>query len=80
MTAYLVLRERTERFEAVEAGVAVLVGTSHLRIAETASRLLSDAEQHRAMAQATSAFGDGNASTRILDALLSVKIPVSLSH
>ncbi|WP_414168384.1 non-hydrolyzing UDP-N-acetylglucosamine 2-epimerase [Streptoverticillium reticulum] len=59
----LVTRETTERMEAVEAGVAALVGTDQDRIVTEAGRLLSDEEAHAAMAQAASPFGDGTAST-----------------
>ena len=66
----LVLRHDTERQEAVDAGVAVLVGTDPERIVEVASRLLLDRDKWRAMSRPSTAFGDGSASTRILDALL----------
>ena len=66
----LVLRHDTERPEAVDAGVAVLVGTDPERIVEVASRLLLDRDSWRAMGRPSTAFGDGSASTRILDALL----------
>ena len=66
----LVLRDRTERAEAVDAGVARLVGTSAERIAETAAGLLEDAERYRAMARPSAAFGAGNAAHSILEALL----------
>ena len=69
----LVLRHDTERQEAVDAGVAVLVGTDPERIVEVASRLLLDAESWRAMGRPSTAFGDGSASTRILDALLAAE-------
>jgi UDP-N-acetylglucosamine 2-epimerase len=65
----LVLRETTERPEGVEAGTAVLVGTDRQRIVETASRLLSSAEDYRRMANAVSPYGDGRASERIVAAL-----------
>jgi UDP-N-acetylglucosamine 2-epimerase (non-hydrolysing) len=66
----LVLREHTERPEAVDAGVALVVGTDVRRIVEAASRLLSDPESYRKMAQPSSAFGEGAASQHILDAVL----------
>ncbi len=61
----LVLREATERPEAIEAGTACLVGTDAQRIVEAARRLLDDPAAHAAMAQATNPFGDGRASERI---------------
>lgn len=65
----LVLREDTERPEAVDAGVAVLVGTAPDRILAVASALLSDPERYRAMSHPSSAFGDGRAAVRILETL-----------
>lgn len=63
----LVLREVTDRAEAVEAGVAVMVGSDRRRIVDTASHLLRDGEAYRRMAAVTSPFGDGRAAGRILD-------------
>lgn len=65
----LVLRDNTERAEGVDAGVAVLVGTDADRIVETASHLLDDPADYRAMAHPTQVFGSGSASEQILDAL-----------
>jgi UDP-N-acetylglucosamine 2-epimerase (non-hydrolysing) len=65
----LVLREITERPEAVEAGTARLVGTDVETIVDEASRLLSDAEQYRCMSRAINPYGDGEAAPRILDVL-----------
>ena len=61
----LVLREKTERPEGVEAGLAALVGTDEERIVARASKLLSDAEARRAMAGRDNPYGDGLASERI---------------
>ena len=66
----LVMRESTERIEALTAGVARLVGTDAQRIASAASELLDCGEQYRAMARPSSAYGEGTASLAILDALL----------
>jgi UDP-N-acetylglucosamine 2-epimerase (non-hydrolysing) len=65
----LVLRDRTERPEAIEAGTAKIVGTDRARILEEVDRLLSDPEAYRAMAVAKNPFGDGHASERIVEAL-----------
>lgn len=62
----LVLRETTERPEAVTAGTAQLVGTESRAIVDAASRLLSDTEAYAVMANAINPFGDGQASQRIL--------------
>ncbi|MBE3576258.1 MAG: UDP-N-acetylglucosamine 2-epimerase [Limnochordales bacterium] len=73
----LVLREETERQEAVEAGTARLVGTDRARIREEALALLTDPRRHEEMASAGGAnnpFGDGHASGRILNILRSTSM------
>ncbi|WP_449416526.1 non-hydrolyzing UDP-N-acetylglucosamine 2-epimerase [Phormidium nigroviride] len=62
----LVLRETTERPEAIEAGTAKLVGTNSNTIVTAAAKLLSDMEAYNAMAMAINPFGDGMAAQRIL--------------
>lgn len=66
----LVLRERTERPEGVEAGVVKLVGADRERIVEAAAQLLSDPAAYARMAQAVNPYGDGRAAERIAQALL----------
>ncbi len=61
----LVLRETTERPEAVTAGTAKLVGTNPARVVAAASELLGDSAAYTAMAKAVNPFGDGHASERI---------------
>lgn len=61
----LVLRDETERPEAVDAGVAVVVGTDEARIVDLADTLLTSPDAHAAMARPTDAFGDGHAAERI---------------
>ena len=61
----LVIRETTERPEAMAAGTAKLVGTDQQQIVREAARLLDDAEAYRAMAQAQNPYGDGYAAQRI---------------
>ncbi len=65
----LVLREKTERPEGVEAGLARLVGASEEIIVREAARLLGDASARQAMASGNNPYGDGRASERIADAL-----------
>jgi UDP-N-acetylglucosamine 2-epimerase (non-hydrolysing) len=65
----LVLRDTTERPEAVEAGTARLVGTDPERIVREASRLLTDRAHYAAMSQRSNPYGDGRAAQRILDAI-----------
>ncbi len=67
----LVLREKTERPEAVEAGTVKLVGTSEERILGEAGRLLEDREEYERMARVHNPYGDGRASSRINDLILS---------
>ena len=61
----LVLRDKTERPEGIEAGVAQLVGTDRARIVAAASLLLTDETAYRAMANAVNPYGDGRAAERI---------------
>jgi UDP-N-acetylglucosamine 2-epimerase (non-hydrolysing) len=61
----LVLRQVTERPEAVEAGAAMLVGTEKRRIVREVNRLLDDQESYDAMAKARNPYGDGRAGERI---------------
>lgn len=68
----LVLREKTERPEAIAAGTAKLVGTDEARIVREVSALLDDPARHRAMASAVNPYGDGHASRRIVDHLAQV--------
>lgn len=66
----LVLREVTERPEAVAAGTVRVIGTDRATIVRETSRLLDDPAAHAAMACAVSPYGDGHAGERIVDALL----------
>lgn len=65
----LVLREETERPEAVEAGTVQLVGTDQEVVYEAATRLLSDPLSYERMAKAVNPYGDGQASRRIAGAI-----------
>lgn len=66
----LVLREATERPEAVAAGAAIVVGRDADRIVEQALRLLDDPARYAEMAVPRAIFGDGHAADRIVDSLL----------
>jgi UDP-N-acetylglucosamine 2-epimerase (non-hydrolysing) len=66
----LVLREKTERPEGVEAGLARLVGTDEERIVCESERLLSSVAARRAMAGSSNPYGDGRAAERIASALM----------
>lgn len=63
----LVTRETCERREAIEAGVAELVGTDPEKIASSARRLLTDEATYRSRAVASDVFGDGRAAERIVE-------------
>jgi UDP-N-acetylglucosamine 2-epimerase (non-hydrolysing) len=65
----LVLRDETERPEAVDQGVVKLVGPHHDRIVDEAQRLLDDESAYRAMARGVSPYGDGHAAERIVKTL-----------
>jgi UDP-N-acetylglucosamine 2-epimerase (non-hydrolysing) len=66
----LVMRQVTERPEAVEAGTAIVVGTNRERIVTEARRLLESREKYEQMARAVNPYGDGHAAKRIVKALL----------
>jgi UDP-N-acetylglucosamine 2-epimerase (non-hydrolysing) len=65
----LVMRDVTERPEAVEAGTVALVGTDARRIVTEVNRLLDDADLHASFSRRINPYGDGRASQRIVDAL-----------
>ena len=66
-TPVLVLRETTERPEAMETGAIDLVGVTREGIAGAAIRLLADEDAYRRMAEARNPFGDGTAASQIVD-------------
>lgn len=63
----VVMRDTTERPEAVEAGTVKLVGTDYDKITTTISRLLDDTGYYNTMSQAVNPYGDGKACPRIVD-------------
>jgi len=65
----LVLRDETERPEAVEMGVVKLVGPNYKRIVEEAQLLLDDGSAYQAMARGVSPYGDGKGAERIVSVL-----------
>ena len=66
----LVLRDTTERPEAVAAGTVRLVGTDEQRVYGEMMRLLTDSAAYRRMAEAVNPYGDGRAAQRIIEAIL----------
>jgi UDP-N-acetylglucosamine 2-epimerase (non-hydrolysing) len=69
----LVMRDTTERPEAVDAGTVRLVGTSRERIVSETRRLLQDESAYTAMSRAHNPYGDGKAVQRIVDHILNMK-------
>ena len=65
----LVMRDTTERPEALEAGTVKLVGTHYDNIVNELSALLDDPDHYRAMSQAVNPYGDGHACERIVNQL-----------
>ena len=65
----LVMREKTERPEAVEAGTVKLVGTDEEAIVRETARLLDDEDERSRMSRVHNPYGDGQASRRIADAI-----------
>lgn len=77
----LVMREKTERPEAVAAGTVKLVGTDEERIVAAAAELLEDPQKYRAMARIHNPYGDGQASgriTQIIRSFFKTKLPEKL--
>ena len=66
----LVLRDTTERPEAVAAGTVKLIGTDRERVYQEAKMLLTDKEEYGRMAESVNPYGDGKASERIIQAIL----------
>jgi len=65
----LVMRDNTERPEALDAGTVKLVGTDVAKITSALNELLTNDESYKVMSRAHNPYGDGNACTRILDAI-----------
>ena len=65
----LVMRENTERPEAVEAGTVILVGTDTKKIVSQTNLLLNDNIIYKKMSQLHNPYGDGHASQRIIEYL-----------
>jgi UDP-N-acetylglucosamine 2-epimerase (non-hydrolysing) len=68
----LVMRDVTERPEAVKAGTVKIVGSNSLRIIESLSLLLDNKKHYQKMSRAHNPYGDGLASVRIVDVLRSI--------
>ncbi len=68
----LIMRDATERVEGVEAGIARLIGTDVETIAYEAELLITDSDEHNKMVRNFNPYGDGMASERIKDIILSI--------
>jgi UDP-N-acetylglucosamine 2-epimerase (non-hydrolysing) len=68
----LVLRNVTERPEAISAGTAMLAGTSETSVYQAVSKLLNDQQVYSQMAKAINPYGDGHACERIADIICSL--------
>jgi len=68
----LVLRDITERPEAVQAGTVRLVGTNAERIVAETCRLMDDPQAYAEMARSINPYGDGHAAQRIADGLQTI--------
>ena len=66
----LVMRDTTERPEALEAGTVKLVSTDYYKIIEDVSKLIESRSEYEKMSMAINPYGDGNASERIVEFLL----------
>ncbi len=66
----LIIREKTERMEAVEVGLSILVGTNKEKIVSTTLDLLENSEKYSSMTNKPSPFGDGFTSKKIVKILL----------
>ena len=69
----LVLRDTTERPEAIEYGTVKLVGTDKENIVKNVQLLLDDEDEYKKMAEAVNPYGDGLASERIVEVLRNIK-------
>ena len=68
----LVMRDTTERPEAVEAGTVILVGTDKNKIIDEANKLLNNQDAYAKMSKLHNPYGDGKACERIVDYVITV--------
>ena len=68
----LVMRDSTERPEAVEAGTVKLVGSSTKTIVKEVQLLIDDFNEYQKMSKAHNPYGDGSASKKIVDMLRAI--------
>lgn len=68
----LVMRDTTERPEALEAGTVKLVGTNYEKIVSEISNLMENSEYYNSMSHAINPYGDGHASEKIVQFLMNI--------
>ena len=68
----LVMRESSERPEAIQAGTVKLVGTDYLQIIEESQKLIDDKNEYNKMSKAYNPYGDGKASAKVLSFIKSI--------
>lgn len=68
----LVMRDTTERLEALEAGTVKLVGTNYEKIVSEISNLMENSEYYNSMSHAINPYGDGHASEKIVQFLMNI--------
>jgi UDP-N-acetylglucosamine 2-epimerase (non-hydrolysing) len=68
----IVMRDSTERIEAIESGTVILVGSNKTKIIKTVNELLTNANLYNEMSELENPYGDGNASKRIHQALIEI--------
>ena len=66
------MRDTTERPEAVDAGTVLLVGSDSDRIYQAVNSILNDDARYKTMSRAHNPYGDGKAASRIVDVLLKI--------
>jgi UDP-N-acetylglucosamine 2-epimerase (non-hydrolysing) len=74
----LVLRETTERPEAVDAGTVILVGTEVVKIINETQKLIDNCELYEKMSQLHNPYGDGKATKRIIDFLVNLNNKINV--
>jgi UDP-N-acetylglucosamine 2-epimerase (non-hydrolysing) len=68
----LVIRDTSERPEAIRAGTVKLVGTNYSKIIEESQKLIDDKNEYHKMSKASNPFGDGKASLKVLNFIKSI--------
>ena len=68
----LVMRDSSERPEAIKAGTVKLVGTDYAKIIEESQKLIDDENEYNKMSKAYNPYGDGKASLKILNFIKSI--------